>query len=40
MGLAISKSVFDIMGGEFGFERNSKSGSTCWFTLPLAHKAC
>ena len=40
LGLAISKSLVEIMGGEIGLERNSKSGSTFWFTLPLAHKDC
>ncbi len=33
LGLAISKSLIDLMGGDIGFESKTSKGSTFWFTI-------
>ena len=35
IGLAISRSLAELMGGEIGFESNEESGTTFWLELPL-----
>ena len=36
LGLSICKSIIELLGGEVGVQSESGSGSTFWFTLPLA----
>jgi len=36
IGLSISTSLVELMGGEIGFENNADEGATFWFELPLA----
>ncbi len=36
LGLAISKNLVEMMGGAIGFENNQPSGTSFWFTVPLA----
>ena len=36
LGLAISKAIVEAHGGSVGLECDPESGTTVWFTLPLA----
>lgn len=36
IGLSISTSLVDMMGGQIGFENNADEGATFWFELPMA----
>ncbi|MBN1193231.1 MAG: response regulator [Coriobacteriia bacterium] len=36
LGLSICKSIIELLGGQVGVESEEGSGSTFWFTLPLA----
>lgn len=36
LGLSICKSIIELLGGEVGVQSEPGSGSTFWFTLPLA----
>jgi signal transduction histidine kinase len=36
LGLAISKAIVEAHGGQVGLESDPRSGTTVWFTLPLA----
>ncbi|MGE0824115.1 MAG: Hpt domain-containing protein [Candidatus Binatia bacterium] len=35
LGLAVSKNLVKLMGGDMGVERSSTQGGTVWFTVPL-----
>lgn len=38
IGLTISKAIIEEMGGRLGFESGTSSGTTFWFSLPVADK--
>lgn len=38
IGLTISKAIIEEMGGRLGFESSTRSGTTFWFSLPVANK--
>ncbi len=39
VGLAISKTLIELMGGDIGFDTQAEGGTDFWITLPLAAKA-
>ncbi len=36
LGLSVTKRLVDLMGGEIGFQSELETGSTFWFTIPIA----